>query len=351
MIAEYQDRIANDAAQINCDLPKVAGKIRVPDPAFPAGFDMGDPIEINIACNFDILTPIISQILGNKIVVSASTSYVVREGAVATVPGGGGPILPVPVADFVGTPQFGYGQTTAGGYGPLDVTFTDLSKNGPTSWQWNFGDGNGATFGKGPHTVHYECDKAPGEECVFTVELTVGSPGGSDTETKTDYITVKVPPDTGPLAEFTVAPNTGVNPLNVQFNFVDKRSGAVTYSKFEWDFENDGIWDTTGQNVIHTYTSPGAYDVTLRVTEAGTNAQDSLTKVAAVIVNKKVCIVPDFANRKKNQAQGLWTGAGFSTTVQFLQGSGNYTIHTQTITGGTVDPQPLGCDSAITVGP
>ena len=160
-----------------------------------------------------------------------------------------------------------------------------------------------------------------------------------------------MPPATGPIAEFTVAPNTGVNPLNVQFNFVDKRSGAVTYSKFEWDFESDGIWDTTGQNVIHTYTSPGAYDVTLRVTEAGTNAQDSLTKVAAVIVNKKLCIVPDFANRKKNQAQGLWTGAGFSTTVQFLQGSGNYTIHTQTITGGTVDPQPLGCGSPITVGP
>jgi PKD repeat protein len=312
---------------------------------------MGDPIEINLSCNFDILTPIISQMLGNKIQVSASTSYVVREGAVATVPGGGGPILPVPVADFIGTPQFGYGQTTVSGYGPLDVTFTDLSKNGPTSWVWNFGDGNGATFTQGPHTVHYECDKAPGEECVFTVKLTASSAGGSDDETKTDYITVQVPPDTGPIAEFTVTPSSGVNPLPVTFNFVDKRSGSVTYASYEWDFENDGTFDDTGQSVTHTYTNPGVYDVTLRVTEAGTNAQDELTKTAAVIVNKKVCRVPDFANRRKNTAQGLWGGAGFTTTVQFLQGQGNYLIHTQTITGGTVDPQPLGCDSVITVGP
>ena len=88
--------------------------------------------------------------------------------------------------------------------------------------------------------VHYECDKVPGEECKFDVQLTVGSPGGSDTEIRTDYITVKVPPDTGPVAEFTVNPNTGVNPLIVQFQFVDKRAGAVTYSNYERTFRTTG---------------------------------------------------------------------------------------------------------------
>ena len=229
------------------------------------------------------------------------------------------------------------------------MTFTDLSKNGPTSWQWNFGDGNGAIFTKGPHTVHYECDKAPGEECEFKVALEVGSSGGSDTETKTDYITVKVPPDTGPIAEFTVTPRSGVEPLNVQFDFVDKRSGAVNYSKFEWDFDERRASTLAGRRVNHTYPSPGAYNVSLRVTEAGTNDTDSQTKNVFVIVNKKLCIVPDFANRKTNDAQAIWNAAGFTTTVKFLPPApkGNRTTRssTQTIVGGTIDPQPNGCDS------
>ncbi len=354
-LAAYQNLVANDAAAINCELPKSGGTVHVPDPAFPAGFDMGDPIQINISCNFDILTPLISQILGGKIVVSASTTYPVREGIVATVPGGGGPILLPPVADFIGTPQSGYGLTTASPYGPLDVTFTDLSKNGPTSWQWTFGDGNGAVFTKGPNTVHYECDKAPGEECKFSVELTIGSSGGFDTATRTDYITVKVPPATGPIAEFTVTPRSGVNPLNVQFNFVDKQVPAVTYSKYEWDFDGDGTWDGTGQTINHTYPTPGAYNVSLRVTEAGTGKQDTQTKNVFVIVDKKLCTVPDFANKKKSDAQGIWNTAGFSTSVAFLppppKGNQDYRIQQQSIVGGVIDPQPNGCASTITVGP
>jgi PKD repeat protein len=350
-LAAYQNLVANDAAAINCELPKVAGKVHVPDPAFPAGFDMGDPIQINIPCNFDVLTPIISQIIGGKIAVSASTTYPIREGVVATVPGGGGPILLAPVADFVGTPQSGYGQTTAAGYAPLSVKFTDLSRNGPTSWQWDFGDGNGLDFAKGPHTVQYACDKAPGEECVYSVNLTVGSSGGFDSETKTDYVVVKVPPDTGPVAEFTVTPNSGVNPLNVQFQFVDVRAGGVTYSTYEWDFDGDGTFEGNGQTVNHQYASPGAYDVSLRVTEAGTGDEDTQTKKAFVLVNKKICTVPDFANKKKNSAQGIWNAAGFTTSVLFAPGSGNYTIRTQSIVGGVIDPQPNGCASTITVGP
>jgi hypothetical protein len=68
-------------------------------------------------------------------------------------------------------------------------------------------------------------------------------------------------------------------------------------------------------------------------------------------VIKKTCIVPDFANVKKNNAQSIWAAAGFTTMVQFAPGNGNYTIRTQTLVGGTIDPQPDGCASTITVGP
>jgi hypothetical protein len=68
-------------------------------------------------------------------------------------------------------------------------------------------------------------------------------------------------------------------------------------------------------------------------------------------VSDKVCTVPDFANVKRNSAQTRWTTAGFTTTVSFLPGNGNYSINTQSIVGGTINPQPNGCASSITVGP
>lgn len=63
------------------------------------------------------------------------------------------------------------------------VTFTDLSTGGPTSWNWSFGDGN---FSETQNPTH-----AYGGIGVFTVNLTaVNGCGGSDTESKTDYINV-----------------------------------------------------------------------------------------------------------------------------------------------------------------
>lgn len=72
------------------------------------------------------------------------------------------------------------------GPGPLTVKFTDLSTSSETitSWNWNFGDGNNSTE-KNP-THEYTADG------TYTVSLTVSNGIDSDTETKTDYITVGV---------------------------------------------------------------------------------------------------------------------------------------------------------------
>jgi len=63
-----------------------------------------------------------------------------------------------------------------------NVQFTDQSTNSPTSWRWNFGDGGTSTM-KNPSYVYSNAG-------VYTVTLTATNPGGSDTETKTNYITV-----------------------------------------------------------------------------------------------------------------------------------------------------------------
>ncbi len=82
-----------------------------------------------------------------------------------------------PVADFEGSPT--------SGDAPLTVNFTDLSTNNPTAWEWDFGDGGTSTEQNPTHTYN--------TAGTYTVTLTASNSCGSDTETKTDYITVTEP--------------------------------------------------------------------------------------------------------------------------------------------------------------
>ena len=81
---------------------------------------------------------------------------------------------PSPVAKFSGSPT--------NGPCPLSVYFTDESTGTIDSWYWDFGDGETSTEQNPTHTYN--------STGYFTVSLTVTGPGGSDTETKEDYIHV-----------------------------------------------------------------------------------------------------------------------------------------------------------------
>ena len=97
--------------------------------------------------------------------------------AAAAVAGGGGPLENPPVAAFVGTP-------VSGTY-PLAVAFSDQSSGTPTSWSWTFGDGGTSTAQNPVHTYAVAG--------TFTVSLTATNAYGSDSETRTGYITVNAP--------------------------------------------------------------------------------------------------------------------------------------------------------------
>jgi PKD repeat protein len=81
-----------------------------------------------------------------------------------------------PIAEFSATPT--------SGDSPLTVQFTDTSTNSPTSWAWDFGDGDD-TNATMQNPVHVYVS-----EGTYTVNLTATNAYGSDTEVKTDYITV-----------------------------------------------------------------------------------------------------------------------------------------------------------------
>ncbi len=83
-----------------------------------------------------------------------------------------------PVAAFKGEPVTGIA--------PLDGQFTDLSTGSVDSWEWNFGDGTPVSNERNPSHTYND----PG---IYTVSLTVTGGSDSDTEEKTNYITVISP--------------------------------------------------------------------------------------------------------------------------------------------------------------
>jgi len=79
-----------------------------------------------------------------------------------------------PTADFTASPEQGSA--------PLKVTLNDSSSGDITHWHWDFGDGQFSSDSEPNHTY-----TAAGD---YTVSLAIMGPGGSDVETKTEYIKV-----------------------------------------------------------------------------------------------------------------------------------------------------------------
>ena len=156
-----------------------------------------------------------------------------------------------PVAQFTGTPTSG----TA----PLTVNFSNTSTGSITSYAWTFGDGGTSTAASPSHVY-----SAAG---TYTVALTVTGPGGSNTQTRTDYVTVSA---TAPVAQFTGAPTKGKAPQTV--DFTSTSTGSIT--TYAWDF-GDGTTSAVA-NPSKIYSMSGTYTVALTVTGPG----GSNTKIA-----------------------------------------------------------------------
>ncbi|MCP3980554.1 MAG: PKD domain-containing protein, partial [bacterium] len=144
---------------------------------------------------------------------------------------------------------------------PLSVTFSDQSLVEATQWEWDF-DGDGTTDSTEEIPTHvYE---QPGQ---YSVRLRITGPKGTFERTKVDFIDAFLAP---PLADFVTDVFTGIAPLSVSFT---DRSGN-TPDQWEWDFDDDGTPDSTEQNPVHVYDTPGVYSVRLTVMNAeGTSSE------------------------------------------------------------------------------
>ncbi|OPY29364.1 MAG: PKD domain protein [Methanocella sp. PtaU1.Bin125] len=206
--------------------------------------------------------------------------------------------LQKPVAAFTGTPT--------SGYAPLTVQFTDQSTNSPTSWKWEYKKGSGSW-------TQFSTDQSPSYTFTatgtYSIRLTATNAAGSNTLTKTNYITVSTPPK--PVAAFTATPTSGLPPLAVQFT--DQSTNNPTSWKWEYQKSGTSSWTqfSTAKNPSYTFTSVGVYSIRLTATNAG--GSSTTTKTGHITVGHTGIVIAYFT--------GSPTSGNKPLTVQFTDGS------------------------------
>ena len=94
----------------------------------------------------------------------------------------------------------------------------------------------------------------------------------------------------GPIAEFSATQKSGRVPVKVQL--ADSSLGKV--ESWSWDFDNDGVVDSTTQNPWYTYDKPGNY--TVRLTVQGPCGSSSKTIREYLRFDSKGCQADFFAD-------------------------------------------------------
>jgi PKD repeat protein len=175
-----------------------------------------------------------------------------------------------PVAKFTS-------NITSGVY-PLSVEFTDQSTGlGIYNWYWLFGDGNLVSEQNPVHTFYSGGN--------YTVTMTAINAGGSNTSTKTNYITVY----NQTYSDFTANQTTGYVPFPVTFTVTKTNDNATWWN---WSF-GDGNWSNgTNQTVSHVYEVPGTYDVTEIANSI--YASSTTTKTGYIITSQVPIPEPSF---------------------------------------------------------
>jgi PKD repeat protein len=329
---KYQKEILADAAASNCNLPLVAGVQTVPAPIFsptrPAGTSpqIGDTARVDITCTFGVITPVISNIVGGSVNVSAASRFPVKTGMTASM--GAAPAGSIPNAAF--TANAATTPSSLSGTNPFNVVFRDTSGGNPTAWTWTFNDGSSPGTSTAQDPLGHVFDH-PG---TFIVTMKAENFYGSTTASM--GITV-VDPST---VDFSMSQSGGNAPLPVTFT-----TSSTGGSNYAWTF-GAGQGNASGAALTttsHTYNTAGTYTVTLTVTYPSGPVSVSKT----VSVGAPLCTVPKLNTVKRNNAQATWTAAGFTGTVSDGPGApnGNYTITSQSLVFPTLQP----CTSNVVV--
>lgn len=187
----YRLLVRGDLEAINCFPPDGSwDDADIPDPDYPSGTTSGSPTVVSLECEFDLITPLASSILGGPVRLAAESSFPVHKTIQQPIPPGTEPepsgpnpdpsadpdVCAAPVADFTWSPvPARKNQVTS---------FTDTSSVGTCTliaWSWDFDPGSSSQ----QHPTH--TFTWPGQSQnprTFDVELTITTSGGVDSIVK-----------------------------------------------------------------------------------------------------------------------------------------------------------------------
>lgn len=159
-----------------------------------------------------------------------------------------------------------------------------------------------------------------------------------------------------PVASFTMSPVSGFAPLSV--TFTDTSTGSPT--GWSWDFNGDGVIDSTAQNPTYVYSAPGLYSVTLVTNNASGRAQARVLAAIQVVspIDPQFALVSllahgnTFTDSSVNALSGVLVGgvsiaadsnAFLGSSISFTPGSPvNYVEFTKaSFLGGTSQPYTI----------
>ena len=205
------------------------------------------------------------------------------------------------------------------------IIFSDNSTGNPTSWVWNFGDGNSSTLQNPTHTY-----SSPG---TYNVSLTVSDGATTDTETKTSFITVGSPVNT---QENIIACNNyswNGNTYSISGNYIDTLQTSfgcdsivtlfLTINNVYNSQENMTSCNNFLWNGIN-YSQSGTYTDTLQTV----NGCDSIITLLLTI------------NQNQASQENISTCNNYNWNGNTYSQSGSYLDTLQTVSG---------CDSVITL--
>jgi PKD repeat protein len=126
------------------------------------------------------------------------------------------------------------------------------------------------------------------------------------------------PQNQPPVASFSYSPSSPVVDQDITFDASNSSDSDGSITDYVWDWTNDGSYDATGVSATHSYSSPGSYDVKLRVTddEGNTNSTMKTVNVAGFLRYNDDAIADDGPDNPSPDKAG---GVYFS--IQNLYGS------------------------------
>ncbi len=225
-----------------------------------------------------------------------------------------------PVANF--TPS---GTSVCAGQ---HITYSDNSTNTPTTWNWTFSGGVPNTSSAQNPVISYS---NPG---TYTVILTAANASGTNTVTRTNYITVNpIPTISATPTSSTICAGT---PTTIS------ATGATSYS---WS-PSTGLSSTTGSSVSANPTSTTTYTVTGTASGCSNTASTTITvnpipTISATPTNPTICAGITTTISASGATSYSWSpSTGLSSTTGNSVSANPTSTRTYTITGTA-----LGCSN------